>query len=423
MTEDRTSSARLRHLLLIACGAILIAAYNYRHLVLGVAPRRNHPEVLAALCLLAVALRPLLSEAAFRRLFLAVSLGGAMVQLGLDSLAVFAFSGLVVGLARLKGPVLVRVLAALLAWAAGLLPKLEFSAAEFYAHAAFYVFWAGAAFSAIYVIVERARGALSEQSWADDLAYLVALPRLFMPFFQPISPSKFWSSRVHGVESRLVLRGLGLGLYGILLFFAMRKMPYIYPPRPDVAPLDHGVPELLIPAHNLVFIYASNASAIFCAVGLFRLLGFDLGSGFAFPLLSRSFAEFFRRWNYYIYEEVRSLFFFPLMGWLRRALPEKAAAVLASYVAIFLGMFGLNAIVIPASLNLDPRLALERTLQLDSIGFHALYWTGIILPQLLPWRQSASPPSLGRRVLQHATFIVLITLLTRAAYNAGVAIF
>ena len=46
------------------------------------------------------------------------------------------------------------------------------------------------------------------------------------------------------------------------------------------------------------------------------MLGYDLGSGMDKPLLSRSFAEFFRRWNYYIYESVRSLFLFPLVGLL-----------------------------------------------------------------------------------------------------------
>ena len=422
MTEARTPSARLHYALLVACGAALLLAYTYRHLVLGIAPRRNHPEVLAMLCLAGIAARPYLSETGFRRALLGLSLVGCAVQLGWDALGVLAFSGLVLGLSRLGGPVLLRVLCALAVWTAALLPKYDLSFQQFAEHIAFYVFWAGAAFSAIYLIVERSRGALERSSWLEDVTYLIALPRLLMPFFQPLSPSMFWASQRRGVDPKLALRGLGLGVLGIVLFFVMRRMPYIQPPRPDAVQAAHSVPELLIPAHNLVFIYASNASAIFCAIGLFRLLGFDMGSGFRYPLASRSFAEFFRRWNYYIYEEVKSLFFFPLMARLRQWLPERLAAVVASYVAIFLGTFGLNAVVVPASLNADPLISLSRTFTLEYIGFHALYWTGIVLPQLLPWRPSAAPPSLPRRVFQHALFIVLITLLTRTAYNRGVAI-
>ena len=422
MTDERTSRAWGHYAFVLLCAAVLLVAYNFRHLALGVPPRRNNPEVLAALCLLGIAVQPLLSERRFRIALLALSVVGAAVQLGFDAAGILAFSALAMGLSRLRGPTLLRVLVALAAWVAGLLPKLYFSFSQFSDHYAFYMLWAGTAFSAIYLIVERSRGALDRNTWLDDLVYLIALPRLLTPFFQPLSPTKFWASRVARVEPRLALRGLGLGVLGIALFLWMRKLPYIQPPRPDAIRVDYGVPAWLVPAYNVGAIYASNASAIFCAVGLFRLLGFDLGSGFNFPFASRSFAEFFRRWNYYIYELVRALFFFPLLGRLRNWLPEKVALAVSSYLAIFFGTFGLNAVVVPVALEPNPVLSLQRTFQADFIGFHALYWTGIILPQLLPRPRWAATPTPVWRVVQHALFFVLITLLTRAAYSRGVAI-
>jgi hypothetical protein len=385
----------------------------------------GHPYLVFALCAVGVVVQPLLPKRRWRDVFLALSLGGCALQLGTDAIGAIGYAVLVVVLARAPGPVFPRALLALGLWVAASVPKLWMDASHFRLHLPFYLYWVGIPFAAIYLIVERARGVLDDISWRDECMYLLALPRFYIGFYQPISPAKFFASEETGPSAKRAWMGLALGTYGAALEFLRLHMVFVTHHKRGT-PIPAGVPQVewLLPANNAVYAYIVNASCIFIAVGLFRVLGYNLGSGFRYPLASRSFSEFFRRWNYYIYDAVMSLFFFPLVGRFRRWMPLGAAAIVGAYLAILFGSFGLNTVLVPMAAAKDAFGTARRLLAPEHIFFYAVYWSAIILPQLgrLGFTPSGEPPSRKRRVLQHALFVFLLLLFGRAAYRAGVTV-
>jgi hypothetical protein len=255
--------------------------------------------------------------------------------------------------------------------------------------------------------------------------YLLALPRFYIGFYQPISPAKFFASEEPGASAKRAWAGLALGAYGAALELLRLKMIFVTG-HEQGTPLPRGVVQVewLLPANNALYAYIVNASCIFIAVGLFRAFGYNLGSGFRYPLASRSFSEFFRRWNYYIYDAVMSLFFFPLVGRFRRWMPLALAAILGAYLAIFLGSFGLTSVLVPFGIAKDAFATVLRLASPEHVLFYGIYWSAIVLPQLgrLAFKSSDAPPSVKKRVLQHALFWFLLLLFGRAAYRAGVKV-
>lgn len=384
----------------------------------------GHPYVVFCLCAASVVIHPLVSRKRWHDVFLAVSLAACALQLGTDAFAAVGYALIVVLLARLRGPVLPRALLALGIWAAASLPKLGMDPQHFRHHLPFYIYWVGIPFAAVYLIVERARGALDDVSWRDECLYLLALPRFYVGVYQPISPAKFFASEETGPSIRRAWAALALGAYGAGLEFLRLHMVFVTQHKPG-SHIPRGVVQVewLIPANNALYAYILNASCIFIAVALFRAFGFNLGSGFRWPLAARSFAEFFRRWNYYIYDAVMSLFFFPLVGRFRRWMPLALAAILGAYLAILLGSFGLTNVLAPFALAKDPFHTVAELVAPQHIFFYALYWSGIILPQLGRFGfQGSAPPSRTRRVFQHVLFVALLLLLGRAASRAGVLV-
>jgi hypothetical protein len=265
--------------------------------------------------------------------------------------------------------------------------------------------WVGLVYSALYLLVEHRRAAPSRFSFWDDLLYLTALPRLVMPFFQPISPASV-KSTAGDMDLRRFRRAVGLGLYGagLLVFVGLSRGMRRFD---DVN---------LQAAREFPVYYAAAAGHIFVAVAAFRSLGMDLPSGFRWPFLSRSFAEFFRRWNHYVRDAVLSLFYFPLIGTLRRWLPRRAAEVLAPYLAIFLGSFVLNDALAPVVTSADPLGALRRVASPLHLGALFVYWSAIVLPRTLWHRGRTLPQSGWRRWLATAIFLLLYSLLWRVIY-------
>ncbi len=384
----------------------------------GDAPRW-HSQQLLGLCLLAIASRPFLGKAEFRILLLALSLIGCGVVAGFDALAIFAFAGLTSAVSRTKIPLGLRVLLVSLLWLAPIVPKLWLGRPDLAPHGALFSYWAGIPFSALYLLVERQRGLLDEASWLDDAVYMLALPRFVSPFIQAIPASSFLESQKDPPpDVRLALRGAGLVIYGALLFVLMAKLPYIWPKRAGFHPDPRWVhtPRFL---HNVVYVYAANAQAIFCAVGLFRLLGFDLSSGFRWPLLATSFAEFYRRWNHYVYDTVRSLFLFPLIARLRTVLPWQVAVLLSGYLAIFLGAFVQSRVLVPLALNVDPMLVFKFAFEPSQLAMQGVFWSLILVPQVLP-RRAASPPTPARKMARRFVFVLALAALGYVAHKNGV---
>jgi D-alanyl-lipoteichoic acid acyltransferase DltB (MBOAT superfamily) len=174
---------------------------------------------------------------------------------------------------------------------------------------------------------------------------------------------------------------------------------------------------------NGLRIYAFNATTIFCAVAQLRLLGYDLGSGFRFPFLSSSVAEFYRRWNYYFFEFSTSIFYLPLAARLRRWLPVRVAYVLAGYPSVLLGVWAMHEVLYQVPLGLYGKAALDQLKDWRQLAGYVLVWSCIILPQLAlaPFRSLRR--SLWWRVAGHVATVGVGVAILVLCFYFGVAVY
>ncbi len=254
-------------------------------------------------------------------------------------------------------------------WIHAWFPGLELARLTFY--------WALLPAALIYLVVEHARGRLQHAKPIDEWLYLLALPRFLLPFAQPISPRNFIDSGRAPLTKALSLRALGLGLYGAACQFGADHFRYtIWPKDPRVTLSEHVINVL----ETGGFIYCFNSARIFCAIAVLRLLGFDLGSGFRWPLFSRSFADIYRRWNYYLFEFASSIVYWPLVSRLRRFMPVRLAYVLAGYPAIFFGVWAISNVVFPLGVGLTPKPLIRHLADGQLLLAYAAVWSLILLP-------------------------------------------
>jgi hypothetical protein len=322
------------------------------------------------------------------QVLLAISMLCFPSLLGAWGLLPLGYALVLCGIARSRAPLVAKIVVALLLWAA--LPAaraLSASPELRAATAVLAVVWAGLAYSSLYLLVERSR-AHDKPRLAEDLFYLLALPRLVEPFFQPISPDVLRDSERGDAVGRTaplgpdsparsrcqtvdhVPRGLALGLYGAALSVAAALLVRNRPDSSEVA-------QFVV---DLTRHYCVAASQIFVAVSLFRLLGFDLSSGYRAPFLAWSFADFFRRWNHYVRDAVLSLFYYPLLGSLRGRLPRRAATVVAALLAIAAGSLLANDLLVPLATNPNPASVLGRAAHPVRLAALVVYWCAIVLP-------------------------------------------
>jgi len=240
------------------------------------------------------------------------------------------------------------------------------------------MYWSCLPAAVICLVVERARGQLDGVTRSDEWTYLLAIPRFFLPFLQPIGARAFVQSRQRRQTPRLALDALGLGLYGVACLLVIMHTHYAIKPPHEALSFAHHAPRVL---RNAVRIYAINAAPIFCAVALLRLLGHHLGSGFRFPLLATSFSDLYRRWNYYFYEFVSSIFYLPLVSRLRRWLPLRVAYILAGYPSILLGVWALDNVTFQLAISgRNAETLVRQVTDWRDLLAHAGIWSLIILP-------------------------------------------
>jgi hypothetical protein len=350
---------------------------------------------LLVLCAMAVHLVP----ARLRRFtLLAASSLAAILLLGRWSAALFAFVGLVSALLRLRLRLRYKLPIGLIAWAAlpaarALAPPSVIEIPSFLV-----VIWAGLAYAAIFAFIERRRGLL-RVDLVDEALYLLALPRLVQPFFQPISPGVLFGGEQSRPNGSLLWRGTALGLYGTALV-ALRHALMLIPRESPVA---------VRMLADFVNHYAFAAANVFIAMSMFRLLGFDMPSGFRRPFAATSFGDFFRRWNHYVRDATLTLFYFPLLGVLRTRLPRRAATIAAAYLAIFIGSFLLNDALVPVVTSPHPGAALARSFGLPKLIPMLVLWSAIILPRT-GFSGRNQPERGAGRLVANARFLVLYVL-------------
>jgi hypothetical protein len=352
-----------------------------------------------ALCALAAFACALVPTTWRRAILLAAALVAAPLVLGAPALVLVTYAVGVVALSRARIPVLARLAIALAAWLTVPIARVAWLDGDAQADTiALSIVWAGQLYAAFYLIIERERERdqpARRATLLDDAFYLLALPRLVVPFFQPISPRQLARCERPDPPRPMLRRAAGLAGYAALsaaLAWTLGDVARQLEPRP------------LALAVRFIALYARVTYTIFTAVAVFRLLGFDLPSGFRTPFLSRSFAEFFRRYNYYVRDAVLSLFYFPLLGRLRHSLSPRAATIVSAYVAILAGSFLLHDLLIPMTTTIEPRSTVGYYLDpVRLAGFVAL-WTLIIVPNagIAPRREP--PRSRTRAILAVVAF-------------------
>jgi len=322
--------------------------------------------------------------------------------LGRWSLAIPLYAVVLCALARARLRLWFQIALALLAWSVLPVCRWVLPSGSFVPSSWVFPAWAGLAYSSVYLLVERSRIA-QKPTLAEELFYLIALPRVLHPFFQPISPAYLRRQERPELPFRVVLGGVGLGLSAMALR-ALRA--WLFHLRP-------GLPAPLAIIAGVASTYCIFAQTIFTSVSLFRLMGFDIASGFRRPFLARSFADFFGRWNGYVREAVMSLFYIPLYMRLRRRLSPKIAAAAAAYVAILLGAFFLNQLLVPVitSSNVFGTLRAETAplLLLEMV----VYWSAIVLPGTL---FATRGPARGVRWFQTLRFLTAYFALQSAKW-------
>lgn len=344
-----------------------------------------------------------------RAILLVAALGAAPLALGAWAAVWLGFAASVIAIARAPIHVVGRVIASLVLWAVLPVARVTwFDSAAQSETILLAILWAGQLYSALYLVIERERELPELRSTVlADAFYLLALPRLVTPFFQPISPRQLARSERPEFSLRRVWRAAGLAAYaaGVAVLAATlgelaRRIAWM--------PLQLGV--------RFCQYYAHVTYTIFTAIATFRLLGFDLPSGFRTPFLSRSFAEFFRRYNYYVRDAVVSLFYYPLLGRLRYHLSPRAATILSAYTAIVGGSFLFHDVLIPTAITLEPSAAMRWAF--DPVRLLGLLgqWTLTVVPTagLLP--RLAPPRSRTRAVLAVVAFNAVYFALWCAQY-------
>jgi len=367
-------------------------------MVIAVSP--TAPRAIYAIVVATAAGCAVLPVAWRRWLLLCGAAVGYPLVLGAWAIPLAGYAGFVCVLVRTRLPVKLQIAAAVALWCT--LPGLRIltdsvsgSQASILA-----VLWASLIYSALFVIIERRR--YPEQASAlDELVYFFALPRLAEPFFQPIGGRYFRLRDTVRPSWRLVASGLALGGYGVILSLVVHALATPLP----------GLPHPLQLLCDFVRFYAMTTSQLFCAVAVFRLLGFDLASGFRQPFVSRSFSEFFRRYNHYVRDAVMALFYFPLLGSLRKTLHPRAAVVLSSFGSIFIGSYLLNDFLVPVVTAVHTRAALRSATAPAHLAVLGVYWSLIVIPPLvaLPRRADGRPwlPGLVKIAIFNIVFFLI----------------
>ncbi len=238
-------------------------------------------------------------------------------------------------------------------------------------------YWGSLPAAIIWLVLDHERGRLAGFSRLERALYFLAFPRFCTPFIHPIGAARLLRSFSGTFSPWLPVRALLLGLCGIGAFWLIRNTHFAAMSSTDVFSLSEHGPRVF---RNGVHIYAYNCSSIFLAVAMFRLGGYNLGSGFNWPGLSSSPSEFFRRWNYYFFDFANNVIFVPLASRLRRWLPLWLAYAIGGYASFALGVWVLDII---SRLPQTPQGTWAAFTNVHDLRVHLVFWTLIIGAQLL----------------------------------------
>lgn len=410
--------------ILASIGALVVAAEFFVAFQVGALPWNGQRELLGpttmALALIAFCgvARPWVGSKRHDAFALLVSVAMGTLVVRMLVLVAIGFAWLCSRVSRLGWPTWQKLTFLLAAWLFVTVERGLAPSGPVFAYGPFFLYWACLPTAVICLVVERSRGRLEGATLLQDATYLLALPRFFLPFLQPIGVRKFLDSR-RPPSGRLALRAAGLGALAVACMFAMSRLHY----QVRAAGVVHVPHVALHVLNNGLLVYVVNASMIFGAVALFRTLGYDLGSGFRFPLLATSFGDLYRRWNYYFFEFVSENLFLPLISAWRRRLPLGLAYLAAGYVSIALGVWAVDNFVFQIGVfGLGPQVAHEVT-DVTDLAVHGLIWSLIIIPPLVLSRARHLKARRWWRSLSHAATLLVGGAVLLLLYWFGIALY
>ncbi len=131
------------------------------------------------------------------------------------------------------------------------------------------------------------------------------------------------------------------------------------------------------------------------SVGLLRLFGFHLADNYANPLMARSYAELWRRWNLHFRDLVVGIFYYPVLLPLARRWPGGKEFAVALAVAV---TFAGHALLLfqSLSMSLDPADPATRWQMFSSLALFDVFQAALVLialygAALLPGWLTARP--------------------------------
>lgn len=194
----------------------------------------------------------------------------------------------------------------------------------------------------VYLLYELRIGRVTAPGLSEVLLYLVGLPLLagrspvfsFSEMWRDWEPSPRWKEglgRVGVAALHLVARGV---LIAALPHFMLGAG---FVQEMADRPFAHAV--LALDLFYLRF-YLFRFGEEQVAVGMARLFGFRIRDNYQNPLMARSYAELWRRWNIHFRELLLGLFYYPVLLRLHRAAPRRRFRNTSIAVAcVFAGHF------------------------------------------------------------------------------------
>lgn len=342
---------------------------------------------------------------------------GALTTRALILVAV-GFAWLCSRVSRTVWPIGAKLALLLGCWAAVTIARGWAPSGSAFGYGSFFLYWACLPPAVICLVVERSRGHLEGVTAFEDASYLLALPRFFLPFLQPIGAKRFFDSR-SVASNRLSWQAVGLAAWAVLCMLGVAGLHYQIrgAGNTSLATLAAHV------TSNAALIYCVNAATIFGAIAMFRTLGYDLGSGFRFPLLASSFADLYRRWNYYFFEFVSGIFYLPLISALRRRLPMALSHVLAGFMSVWLGVWMMDNFFFQLGIaGWGPEVRREMSDVADLIA-HVGIWSLIVVPPVLFAGLRPLRKKRWWRATSHGATLVCCVAVTCALYWWGLTLY
>lgn len=234
-------------------------------------------------------------------------------------------------------------------------------------------------------------------------------------FFLLVDPTLLYTARARRVNAAPAVRGsllrAGFGA-GVLLFNIVALRPVSSLVQMNAAQAGSGwlgaLSWLLYGVLRFLTEYAAHSGAASVQIGLMRSAGYRIAERYDYPLLARSPAELWRRWNTYVRMWLEAYVFYPAARRLRRRLPPTAAMALATALTllasgllhdlfVFAGWQRLSlsytALFVASALVL---LGFRSAAGMGTRALHALGWAAVL--------RSAVPAVASRAAL--ASFVV-----------------